>query len=232
MQKFSPELLANWTGGRWNYIPTGDLSGFCIDSRKATSGDIFVCIPAKRNGHDFLEYAKISGAKAALVDHYVVDVNLPQLLVTDTTRAFQQIARMHRDNFTGSVIGITGSCGKTSTKELLGSLLNNVLTTEGNLNNFLGVPLTITKVFSETHQYAVVEAGINQIDEMDILTDMICPEIVIITSIGDAHLDGLKSSEKIAEEKIKLWTKTPRDCLGIFPDEFLEYQCFIDASKK
>ena len=229
MPIFDPELLADWTGGNWNHLPCSLPIGFSIDARKINQGEVFVCISGHRDGHDFIKQAGERGASAALVDHFVDSSDLPQLKVSDTIQSFQEIARQHRNTFTGKIIGVTGSCGKTTTKEALGLLLPFSLSTEANLNNYLGVPLTLTRISHENHRFAVVEAGINMRREMDGLTQMIHPEVVIITSIGDAHLQGLESNQIIAEEKIKLWTQSSDSALGIFPEEFSQYSCFSTA---
>jgi len=152
---------------------------------------VFVALKTdKRDGHDFLSAAMAAGASAAIVSQPNLGLDLPQLVVADPLRAFQAIAREHRRLFRGSVIGVSGSCGKTSTKNLLASLLGGdplVLSTEGNLNNFLGVPLTLTRLEPGTHEAAVIEAGINQIGEMAELATIIEPDYGIITLIAPAH---------------------------------------------
>ena len=109
--------------------------------------------------------AKENGASGSIVERVKLNVPLPQLLVKDSLIAFHDIAHKHRKKFKGSVVGITGSCGKTSTKDTLGLLLGEykALCTEGNFNNHLGVPLTLLRCDNWRHEYAVVEAGINQI---------------------------------------------------------------------
>src|SRR5205823_6668152 len=136
---FSPSLLAQWTGGRWTATPSAALAGFVTDTRQLRAGQVFVALKTdKRDGHDFLGAAQAVGAAAALVGKADPAVTLPQLVVADPLVAFQTIAREHRRTFPGTVVGITGSAGKTSTKNLLALLLGGevggVLATEGNLN--------------------------------------------------------------------------------------------------
>ena len=114
---FDPERLAQWSGGKWHGNVPIDITGFCIDARKMESGKMFVALKAERDGHDFLEQAVESGASAALVSKLILNINLPQLVVDDTLRAFQSIAANYRKEFTIPVVGINGSSGKTSTKE-------------------------------------------------------------------------------------------------------------------
>ena len=229
MYRFDPNSLSRWSNGKWTDSPSNGVNGFTIDSRKVSSGDMFVAIKADRDGHDFIDQATNEGAVAGLVDHQVGNAQLPQLVVGDTLLSFQRIAKLHRAQFSGKVVGVTGSCGKTSTKEILKKMLNQSLCTEGNLNNFLGVPLTLTQVCEGEHKFAVVEAGINQMGEMEVLTDMICPDLTIITSIDHSHLEGLQTIENVANEKIRLWTHAAEKCLGIFPEELVQYESFKKA---
>ena len=139
MPSFSPDQLAQWTNGRWTTWPAAPLAGFGFDTRKLRAGDIFVALKTeKRYGHDFLADAAAAGASAALVSAANAAIALPQLVVKETLAAFQRIAREHRRAFSGPVVGISGSAGKTSTKDLLSLLLGGascgVVATEGNLN--------------------------------------------------------------------------------------------------
>ncbi|HET7536245.1 MAG TPA: Mur ligase family protein, partial [Candidatus Didemnitutus sp.] len=149
MPTFAPDKLAATTGGRWTRSPGGALTGFNQDTRLLSAGQVFVALKTdKRDGHDFLGEAQAKGAAAALVEREVAGASLPQLVVRDPLAAFQQIAAAHRAQFKGTVIGVTGSAGKTSTKDLLALLLSNgtkAFATEGNLNNHIGVPLTLTR---------------------------------------------------------------------------------------
>ena len=120
MPHFDPDQLARWTAGRWTVSPTTRLSGFAIDTRQVRAGEIFVALKTvARDGHDFLATALQAGASAAIVSSPNLDVALPQLIVEDPLAAFQAIAREYRRTFAGPVIGVTGSAGKTSTKNLL-----------------------------------------------------------------------------------------------------------------
>ena len=228
MSRFDPNYLSRWCKGRWTESPKKGITRFSIDSRKAGSGDMFIAIKAERDGHNFLKQACDAGIVASLVDHEITSSKIPQLVVRDTLLSFQKIAKEHRRQFSGKVIGITGSCGKTSTKEILKTLLDQALCTKENLNNFLGVPLTLTEV-SEEHKFAVIEAGINQLGEMDVLTNMISPNLAIITSIDHSHLEGLQTIENVSAEKIKLWINSSKSCLVIFPEELIQYPSFKKA---
>jgi UDP-N-acetylmuramoyl-tripeptide--D-alanyl-D-alanine ligase len=231
MTSFDPEEVSLWSGGYWTKLPTVPIKGFSIDSRSSCEDALFVALRANRDGHDFIGQAIESGATAVLVDHPRGEVDCPQLVVRDTQVAMQDIAAKYRNNFAGSVVGVTGSCGKTSTKEILKILLPKAHCTEGNLNNHLGVPLTLSKISSSIHETAVVEAGINQVNEMDRLAAMIHPDVCVISSIGYSHLEGLENLETVAEEKIKLWLHSKDTCVGVFHEDLLQFKSFASAVK-
>ena len=224
MVAFSPVHLKNWSQGEWTSSPCDELHGFSIDSRKISTGDVFVAIRAARDGHEFVKSAMENGASAALVEDAVPSLGLAQLQVENSACAILDIARGHRDNFPHPVVAITGSCGKTSTKEAMGRLLNSPLTTLGNLNNHLGVPLTLLRLDAAIHQSAVIEVGINHRGEMASLANCIAPDLVVITMIGQSHLAGLGGIEGVAEEKSVLWRDSKAK--AIFPESCLQYDAF------
>ncbi|WP_438482166.1 UDP-N-acetylmuramoyl-tripeptide--D-alanyl-D-alanine ligase [Oleiharenicola lentus] len=234
MPTFTAEKMAAGTGGRWNRFPSGAVAGFTNDTRQLAAGQVFVALKTdKRDGHDFLAQAQQSGATAALVSREVDDVNLPQLVVGDTLEAFQRIARDHRREFPGTVVGISGSVGKTSTKDLLSVLLGGapeVLATAGNLNNFIGVPLTLTKLDAATHRAAVVEAGISVPGEMVSLAAMIEPDHSIITLVAPAHLEQLGSLGGVAFEKSRLPAANRGGGLAVFPVSCWQFECFRELA--
>jgi UDP-N-acetylmuramoyl-tripeptide--D-alanyl-D-alanine ligase len=241
MPEFAPSSLAAWTGGRWTTQPVRSLSGFNQDTRLLAAGQMFVAlITDKRDGHDFLADAAARGAAAALVAREMRDSPLPQLVVEDPLRAFQTIAQKHRTSFGGQVIGITGSAGKTSTKDLVAILLDDtsgetnsasrLLKTEGNLNNFIGVPLTLTRIDPAWHRTAVIEAGINMRGEMATLAGMIQPDHGVVTLVGPAHLEKLGSLQGVAEEKVNLLKLTRSGGLQVFPVSCWQYDCFRDLT--
>jgi UDP-N-acetylmuramoyl-tripeptide--D-alanyl-D-alanine ligase len=171
-----------------------------------------------------------AGASAAIVAKANPAVALAQLVVRDPLAALQAVAREHRRRFRGVVAGITGSAGKTSTKELLATVLGGeaggVLATEGNLNNQIGVALTLTRVEPARHRYAVIEAGISAPDEMRTLAAMIEPDLAIITLVGAAHLADLGSIERVAEEKAALAGTLRKGGICIFPSSCEGYPAF------
>ena len=229
MSSFAPEKLATWTGGSWTRIPGAAVTGFNQDTRTLTAGQVFVALKTdKRDGHDFLNEAQQAGAVAALVDRPVDGTALPQLVTMDSLGAFQRIAREHRREFHGTVVGVTGSVGKTSTKDLLALLLGgspDVLATTGNLNNFIGVPLTLTRL-EAAHRAAVIEAGISLHGEMADLAEMIEPDHSVVTLVGPAHLEKLGSLEGVAAEKSRLPTANRPGGLAVFPVSCWAYEPF------
>ena len=254
MPTFASEKLAAWTGGSWSRLPDRALAGFTQDTRQLGAGQVFVALKTdKRDGHDFLFEAQRSGASAALVSQPNPNLQLSQLVVADPLAAFQVIAREHRREFHGTVIGVSGSAGKTSTKDLLALLLgghsgsgvgpvsdrsmgqsqtgptgdgSRVLATEGNLNNFIGVPLTLTKLDPATHNFAVVEAGINMPGEMAGLAEMIEPDHSVITLVAAAHLEKLGSLAGVAFEKSRLPAANRAGGLAVFPVSCWAYEPF------
>ena len=252
MPTFAAEKLATWTGGSWSPLPGTAVTGFNQDSRTLSTGQVFVALKTgKRDGHDFLGEARTRGAAAALVSRAVAGEPLPQLVVDDPLAAFQRIAREHRREFHGTVIGVTGSVGKTSTKDLLAMLLGGVgpvsdrpgqsqtdptgetspvLATTGNLNNHIGVPLTLTRLEPAVHLAAVVEAGINRPREMQTLADMIEPDHAIVTLVAPAHLEMLVNLEGVAAEKVALLLSVRRDGLQVFPVSCWKHPVFRDLA--
>ncbi|MFT3782338.1 MAG: UDP-N-acetylmuramoyl-tripeptide--D-alanyl-D-alanine ligase [Nibricoccus sp.] len=230
MFSFAPTYLANWTGGRWLSLPLVPLVGFTQDTRNLKPGQLFVALKTdKRDGHAFLETALAAGASAALVSEPNPSLILPQLVVADTLKAFQAIAREHRRQFAGKVVGVSGSCGKTSTKNLLAQLLggeSRVLATEGNLNNHLGVPLTLTKMVPGQHDYAVIEAGISGPGEMAPLAEMIQPDYGIITLVAPAHTQELGGLNGVAREKAVLLQHVRKGGLAVFPKQCWDFPPF------
>jgi UDP-N-acetylmuramoyl-tripeptide--D-alanyl-D-alanine ligase len=236
MPSFDPELLASWTGGRWSGQPPSPPTGFSVDTRRIAPGQAFVALrTAKRDGHDYLGEALKAGASAAMVARPVPGVPLPQLVVADPLGALQAIAREHRKAFHGTVVGITGSAGKTSTKELLALLLggeaSGVLSTEGNLNNQIGVALTLCRLDPGRHRYAVVEAGISAPGEMAKLAEMIDPDLAIVTLVGPAHLEELGSLEAVAREKSVLAASVRRGGICVFPGTCEAFAAFRELPR-
>jgi UDP-N-acetylmuramoyl-tripeptide--D-alanyl-D-alanine ligase len=236
MTPVSPEKLAQWSGGRWTAKPAAPILGFTQDTRTLRPGQLFVALKSQsRDGHDFLEAAAAAGAPAALVGRVSPALALPQLVVPDPLAAFQAIAGEHRRTFHGPVIGISGSAGKTSTKDLVALLLGgppHVLATEGNRNNLLGVPLTLARIDPAVHRFAVVEAGISMPGEMKQLAAMIHPDLAIITLVAPAHLEELGDLEGVGREKADLPAVVGAAGIALFPRHCEQFGAFRDLAVK
>lgn len=205
MPAFSSADLASWAEGRWTAAPRAAVTGFGTDSRALRTGDVFVAVRTeRRDGHDFLGAARAQGAAGALVGRVVAD-DLPQLVVDDPLAALRRVAGRWRAGFPGRVIGVTGSVGKTSTKEMLAALLGaEAFATEANLNNTIGVPLMLLRVDHGRHRFAVIEAGMSLPGELGVSAAVIRPDLAIVTSVAPVHLEGVGSLAGVAREKASL----------------------------
>ncbi|MGO5230920.1 UDP-N-acetylmuramoyl-tripeptide--D-alanyl-D-alanine ligase [Thermoguttaceae bacterium LCP21S3_D4] len=178
------------------------VTGVEIDSRRVKAGDLFVAIPGEKvDGHKFIPDVLKKGAYA--LSQQSLDVDGAYILVEDTVTAMKRLARFYRSTLDIKVVGITGSVGKTSTKEMIASVLDTkfrVHKTQENFNNGIGLPLTIFQIEKE-HQVAVLEMGISEFGEMHELADMAQPDIMVITNIGLCHLENLKTRDGILKAK-------------------------------
>ncbi len=183
------------------------VTGVSTDSRTVAGGELFVPLSGERfDGHDYLPAAAERGAAAALSARPDPVGALPLLRVADPLAALARLAGGYRRRFSCPVIGVTGSVGKTSTKEMIAAVLERrlrVLKTQGNYNNEIGVPRTLLGLDGGT-QAAVVEMGMNHFGEMSRLTAMVQPEIAVITCIGMNHIEFLGSREGIAKAKLEI----------------------------
>lgn len=182
------------------------LADVCTDTRKIQPGSLFVCLRGERfDGHSFASQAAQLGAAAFLVDH-PVDADVPQLVVTDTGKALLQLAGWYRRRFQLPVVGLTGSVGKTTTKEFIALVLGakyNTLKTQGNLNNEIGVPQMLFRL-EDSHTAAVIEMGMNHFGEISRLTRAVAPTVGLITNIGVSHIENLGSRAGILQAKLEI----------------------------
>ncbi len=189
------------------------IEGIVTDSRKVRYGSLFAALPGNvSDGHDFVKAAAKTGAVAVLVQK-PVEVGVPQLLVDDVLLALGQIAAMWRQRLNPQVVGITGSNGKTTIKEMLASILRQnaeVLATEGNYNNELGVPLTLFRL-EEKHRFAVLEMGASKIGDIAYLAGIARPGVGVISNIGPAHLEGFGNEEGVARAKGEIYEALPEE---------------------
>ncbi|MBC8141128.1 MAG: UDP-N-acetylmuramoyl-tripeptide--D-alanyl-D-alanine ligase [Armatimonadetes bacterium] len=215
-------------GGVVDGVERGGMSGeetvsfVSTDTRTIKPGSLFVALVGEtHDGHNFLQAAADAGATAFMLNRTLKDgePKLPHVVVPDTLHALGDIARLLRDEFTGAVVGVTGSVGKTTTKELIAAILGttfNVCKTVGNHNNEIGVPQTIFDL-EPTHTALVVEMGMRGVGEIRRLCEIAAPTIGVVTGIGTSHIERLGSREAIAEAKGELLEMLPPDGVAIFP---------------
>ena len=221
MSLWKSQDAAQATGGK-NTL-SWSATGVSIDTRTIQPGDLFVALKADRDGHEFLNNAFDNGAVAALVDHIPedFDTSFPILVVPDVMEALRAMARFARNRLRGKVIAVTGSVGKTSTKEML----NTILTEQGqthssfaSYNNHWGVPLTLTRMRADT-DFAVIEIGMNHPGEIAPLSVLANPDVALITSVAPAHLAAFESIERIAQEKASVVEGLKNDGAIIINDD-------------
>ncbi len=200
-----------------------NIYAVAIDTRKIRKNSLYIALKGKRyDGHAFASQALEKGACGIIVNRaalkrYKIKTQKIVLEVNDTLQALQDIAHYYRNKFSLQVIGITGTNGKTTTKDILRRLLSsrfNVLSTQGNMNNQIGVPLMLLRLTSK-HQYAVLEIGTNMPGEVKKLCRMASPTVGLITNIGAAHLEGLKTLHGVAREKTALFDSLPANGLAV-----------------
>jgi UDP-N-acetylmuramoyl-tripeptide--D-alanyl-D-alanine ligase len=185
--------------------------GVSIDSRTLVPGDLFFALRGeKTDGHHYLREVRAKGAAGAVAERYPPEFgpeDFPVILTGDAAAGLQALASVQRERFRGHVAAVTGSTGKTTTKEILATLLEEtgpVLKTRGNLNNQLGLPLTVLSL-KENHRAMVVEMGMSGLGEIDALASVARPDSGIVTNIGCVHMEKLGSREKIAQAKCELF---------------------------
>lgn len=183
-----------------------------IDSREVKKNSMFVALKGDNaDGHNFIQNAFELGASVCLVEHLSENFEPKGALirVNSTLQALQDLARYYRSKFQIPIIGVTGSVGKTTTKEMIASALSETLTvlkTQGNYNGQIGLPLSIFNL-NHTHQVAVFEMGVSKLGEMDRLREIADPDIAVITNIGLSHIENFKTIQNTCAEKLKIVTK-------------------------
>ena len=211
--------LAEWCGAELapEYENT-EITAVTIDSRKAGQGSLFIALRGENaDGHDYAAAAEKAGAAAVLVER-PVEVGIPQLMVKNTHDAFGAMAAGYRRSLGLKVVGVTGSVGKTSTKEMIASVLSSTCRTgksEGNHNNDLGLPMSILDMDPQT-EIAVLEMGMNHFGEMAYLTSIASPDIAVITNIGTVHIEFLGSREGILEAKMEIMQGMDKNGIAVF----------------
>ena len=218
--RFTPDELAAATGGRWTGSAPAALDGVSTDTRTLAAGGLFVALRGERfDGHDHLAEAAARGAAAAIVSEAWLAARpagaappLPALSVQDPLAALGAVARHHRRRFHLPMVAVTGTNGKTTTREMIAAILATrgpVLKTEGNLNNEVGVPLTLLRL-DASHLSAVIEMGMNHPGEIARLAAIAEPQVGLVTLAAPAHLEGLGTVEAVADAKAELYQGLPQ----------------------
>ena len=216
---FSAEELHSIVGGKL-FKNDWLVSGISIDSRTIKKNELFIALKAKRDGNDFIVSAIENGAKAAIISKIPKDLpkNFPFILVNNSVEALYSIAKYSREKYEGRVIAITGSVGKTSTKDILTKMLSAfgvIHSSQKSFNNHLGVPLTLANI-PKNADYVICEIGMNSKGEIEPLSKLVAPDVAVITNISAAHLASFKNLREIAYEKASI-------CFGLKKNGLLIY---------
>jgi len=224
MTKFTLKEIAEATGGSMLGEAEAAATGVSTDSRSVASGELFVALRGDRfDGHDFVEPAAARGVSLFLVDQawqqgHELPAGCSAVVVPDTLRALGDLAAWHRRRFKVIVIAVTGSNGKTTTKEMLARIMTQTgpgIKTEGNLNNLIGLPLTLLRLTGR-ERWAVVELGMSAFGEIDRLAEIADPEVGIITNAFPAHLETLGDVEGVARAKGELFLRLKPDAFAVY----------------
>ncbi|MBD3640873.1 MAG: UDP-N-acetylmuramoyl-tripeptide--D-alanyl-D-alanine ligase [Marinobacter sp.] len=206
MRAFSLAEARDWTGARCatQTLESVRFEGVSTDTRTLAQGDLFVALRGENfDGHRFLARAQEAGAVAVVVDTEDPTVSIPQLVVEDTVEALARLAEGNRNESRALLVAVTGSSGKTTVREMTAAILSRMgstLATEGNLNNHIGVPLTLFRLAPE-HRFAAIELGASGLGEIAHTVAVAKPQVVILTNAGQAHLEGFGSYENIVRAK-------------------------------
>jgi len=201
--------------------PTIKIKGVCLDSRAIEKGDVFFALRSARDGHAYISSALDKGASYIVVDHDTGHPN--QIIVGDTLKALQDLALWHRQQWAGQVLGISGSNGKTTTKEMTRTLFGkNAFSTPGTWNNHLGIPLSLL-MLRDHQKVAILEMGISNFGELDGYCSYARPDMGVLTVIGDSHLMQLKNREGVLKAKSELFYALPKDgtAIALIDDPFI-----------
>jgi len=211
-----------------------EVTGVTFDSREVQPGDLFVAMPGTvHDGHKFVEGAFASGAAGAIVSH---PVSGPHVLVADTFAALQALGRASRERSRATILGVTGSVGKTSTKEALFAALDRnrpgrVHRSVKSYNNHTGVPLSLARMPRDV-EFAVLEMGMNNAGEIRALTAQVRPHVALITAIAPAHIENLGSMEAIADAKAEILDGLEPDGVAIVPNDAPHRDRLVKAARR
>lgn len=206
------------------------------DTRSMQAGDLFVALQGENfDGHEYLSAAEKAGAVAALVDTWQEDSDLPQLVVADTCKALGQLGQLNRQRFKGKLVALTGSSGKTTVKEMLASIgrmalgAGAVLATRGNLNNELGVPMTLLELNAE-HRLAIIELGASHPGEIAYTRSLAQPQVVLINNAGMAHAGEFGGPEQVVQAKGEILDELPEQSVAVLNLEDAAFDCWSQRS--
>ena len=208
---FLNDLINRTNGKALNFTENKKINNISIDTRTIKENDVFVAIEGKSlDGHNFIPEAINKKASVIIYSKQDIDTSNKSIVfikVKDTSLALEQIAKHYKEKFKNVfTVAITGSNGKTTTKEFIASIFKQkdvTLNNEGNFNNRIGVPLTVFKL-TEQHKYAVIETGTSEFGEIEALSNIVCPDCAVLTNIGDSHLEFFKNRENVLKEKIHI----------------------------
>lgn len=232
---FFHEELAAWTGGQWTDTPRGALRGLAHDTRTLQPGQVYLALCGEQfDGHAFVDQAFEKGAAAAVIERSGAAGSAPgpRLLVDDTRRALQDMARGYRGRVGAEWLAVTGSVGKTTVKEMTADLLQAlgpVARSRGNWNNDIGVPMSLLQVPPDS-RFAVMELGMNHPGELAPLCELARPSWGIMTRVGPVHMEFFPSEEAIAEEKAELLRALPAAGTAVLAADEPWFELFLRAA--
>ncbi|MCR4553567.1 MAG: UDP-N-acetylmuramoyl-tripeptide--D-alanyl-D-alanine ligase [Succinivibrionaceae bacterium] len=210
------------------------VASVTTDSRSASDNELFFALKGERfDAHDFLDGAVKNGARALVVDREV-ETSVPYIIVPDTKKALGMLGSYVKQKLNPVTVGITGTCGKTTVKDLTYSILSlagETLATKGNFNNDIGVPLTLLRL-TESHKYAIIEMGTNHHGEISYTTNLVHPDIALINNVGYAHLEGFGSLAGVFKAKSEIFQALAEDGTAVFNRDSEFYNEFENEQKK
>ncbi|WP_299349808.1 UDP-N-acetylmuramoyl-tripeptide--D-alanyl-D-alanine ligase [uncultured Shimia sp.] len=233
MSLWSATEAAAATGGQ--AVENWSVEGVSIDTRTIEPGDLFVALKAARDGHDFVAQALAKGAGAALVSHIPegVSQNAPLLIVDDVLEGLEKLGQAGRERTKARVVAVTGSVGKTSTKEMLRAILSGQGQTHASVasyNNHWGVPLTLARMPADT-EFAVIEIGMNHPGEISPLAKMARPHVALITTVAAVHLEAFANVDGIAIEKAALMDGVEPGGLAVLPADIATASILMEKAQ-
>lgn len=235
MPEFIPDELEEWSEGEWFHNPNGPILGICHDTRHLRPGELYVAIQGEHyDGHEFIEEAFQRGARAVMADKSGFEgAGKPILKVEDTLEGLQNLASGYRKTLKGEFVGITGSVGKTTVKEMLAKILAATAATSatrGNWNNLIGLPLSLLAM-ERRDRFGVFEVAMNRPGEIARLCRILQPHHAVMTPVGIAHSEHFATKKDIAREKSSLLRALPEGGIAILSKDLEWYSLFCKATK-